>query len=43
MPKAEAGQSAPALRSEGEASCRPFPYYGRETTADMGHTLCASS
>jgi hypothetical protein len=43
MPKTTAGKRAPALRREGEASCRPFPYHGRETTADLYPTLCALS
>jgi hypothetical protein len=43
MPKATAGKSAPALRREGKASCRPFPYHGRETTADLYPTLGAFS
>ena len=41
MAKAAGGKSTPALRSEGEVSCRPFLSYGRETTADLSHTLCA--
>ncbi len=43
MASAVAGQSAPALSREGEASCRLFPYHGRETTADRCRTLYASS
>ncbi len=43
MARAAAGQSTPALSREGEASCRPFLYQGRETTADRCHAQCASS
>ena len=43
MPKAAAGKRVPAFRRKGEASCRLFPSYGRQTTADLGHARCASS